>query len=562
MKYILLCVLLAGSINLSAAEDDRLKEHVDIDPLYLQLYAGINKSANENLPWTEFSGYPWSVGVFAGIGKEWSPLWGWRAAFRYNHNKSRNVRKCESPDTWGWDNLGLWGDVTFDITDALSHGKESKDKEYAVWNVKAFAGVGAAYTFGFNDIPLSYQHPYNRNSRVVMALRAGVNATYQVSKNVRLGLELSHNIFQDKFNGVDVDIPVDTRTNLKVGITYIITGKKKPKPPVIIYDTRLRTIPVLPFMIPDDEDEKVRKLEGRAFLDFVVDNTEIKQDYRRNSEEINRIVASINSVLFDKTMQVRRINLHGYASPESPYAHNVKLSKGRVTALKSYLQKHYRFDSSIFTLNNTAEDWDNLRKFIEEDGDRRRIKEDVWYESDNIHETPTMPEYVLKHKETLLDIIRMDIDPDEKEQKLKEVANGEPYRWLLKHVYPGLRHTDYAIEYVVRKYPVKEAKRLIYTHPEALSLNEMYRVASSHPEGSDGWLDALIIAAKQHPDDKTANLNAACACVRMKRLADAKRYLSKAGDSEQAIYLGSIISAMDGSSKWRMENGKVVLTEE
>ena len=91
------------------------------------------------------------------------------------------------------------------------------------------------------------------------------------------------------------------------------------------------------------------------------------------------------------------------------------------------------------------------------------------------------------------------------------MAGGKPYRWLLDHVYPGLRHTDYVIQYVVRHYPVQQSRRLIYTHPEALSLSEMYRVAESWPEGSDDWLDALLIAARQYPESETANLNAAVA---------------------------------------------------
>ena len=64
---------------------------------------------------------------------------------------------------------------------------------------------------------------------------------------------------------------------------------------------------------------------------------------------------------------------------------------------------------------------------------------------------------------------------------------------MLQHVYPGLRHTDYVIEYVVKHYEVKDARRLIYTHPEALSVEEMYQVAKSYEEGTDGWLDALHV---------------------------------------------------------------------
>ena len=154
------------------------------------------------------------------------------------------------------------------------------------------------------------------------------------------------------------------------------------------------------------------------------------------------------------------------------------------------------------------------------------------------------------------------MDPDEKELLLKRVAGGEPYKWLLKNVYPGLRHTDYVVEYVVRSYPVKESKRIIYTHPEALSVEEMYRVAKSYDEGSDGWFDALTIAANQYPEDKTANLNAACACVRLKRLTDAKRYIKGAGDTKQARYLADIIKAMEGKCQWRMENGVLTVVGE
>ena len=153
------------------------------------------------------------------------------------------------------------------------------------------------------------------------------------------------------------------------------------------------------------------------------------------------------------------------------------------------------------------------------------------------------------------------MDPDEKELLLKQVGDGKPYRWLLQHVYPGLRHTDYVIEYVVRQYPVKESRKLIYTHPEALSLKEMYEVAQSYTEGSDDWLDAFLIAARQFPDDENANLNAACACVQRKRLLDAKRFLQKAGTSEEAQYVSRVIQAMEGRKGWKMENGRIVWTQ-
>lgn len=563
-KFITIWLLCGGTLGLQAyparmTDHNKMRqaEKTDtlrkVDPIYLQFFGGINKSANENLPFSEFSSYPLSMGCFIGVGKEFSPLWGWRIALRYNHNKSRNVEKCESQDTWGWNNIGLFGDLTFDLTDALV-AKES------AFNMKLFVGVGAAYTFGFDEVPLSYTEPYSRDSHLLPAARIGLTATYRVANHWRVGMELSQTAFADAFNGVKAGVPLDTRTNLKVGISYLFGKSKKvitPQEPIVM-SNRLRAIPALPFRMPEPENTKKRSVAGCAFLDFPVNETVIYPQYRRNPQELRRICATIDSALFDKTIQVTHISLHGYASPESPYSNNTRLAKGRTASLMEYLRKRYHLSASMFHTQFTPEDWDNLRSFIA-DGNRRRVKGDIWYENANILETPEIPAEVAKYREEMLQVIDQDIDLDEKEQKLKQVGDGEPYKWLLQHVYPGLRHTDYVVEYVVRSYPVSKSRKLIYTHPEALSLQEMYQVAQSYEKGSDDWLDALMIAAKQYSGDPTANLNAACACVEMKRLSDAKRFLENAGNTKQACYLADVIKAMEGKCQWKMENGKVVI---
>lgn len=561
MKNLFLALLLGVPLYVSADEVNTAVVG-ETDPLYLQLYLGMNKSANENLPFTEFTQYPISYGMFLGVGKELSPLWGWRGALRFNHNKSRNVQKCESPDTWGWNSFGFFGDATFDITDALNR-KPLKDGANRKFNLKAFAGVGVSWTYGFDEVPLSYTVEYSRNSCLVPTFRAGLTATWRVSDKWRVGAELSQTAFADNFNGVKTDIPLDTRSNLKIGVTYLLDKRPRKKAPAepVVMDNRLRMIPALPFIMPEREETKRRMIAGRAFLDFPVNETIIYPKYRRNPQELRRICNTINSALFDKTIQVTSISLHGYASPESPYNNNTRLAKGRTAALMQFLRNKYKVSESLFHNQFTPEDWINLRGFIATEG-RRRVKGDIWYENASILETPEAPACVRNNRDELLRVIDLDMDADEKELLLKRVAGGEPYKWLLKNVYPGLRHTDYIVEYVVRSYPVKESKRIIYTHPEALSVEEMYRVAQSYEEGSDGWFDALTIAANQYPEDKTANLNAACACVKLKRLTDAKRYLKGAGDTKQARYLADIIKAMEGKCQWRMENGVLTVVGE
>lgn len=560
---------------------------LDKDPFYLQLYIGINKSANENLPWTEFSEYPWSTGIFLGLGREFSRLWGWRAALRINRNKSRNVPECESKDVWQWSNTGFFADATFDLTDAfrkknrrykdvqnLENSSELEDSDLAPspspspippkvsippkFNLKAFAGIGAAYTWDFDKVPLSYTHAYSRSSKLLPALRVGLNATWKLTDRWRIGTELSQTFFEDHFNGVAYDIPIDTRTNLKVGLTYLFLKKKKPLAKPVVRLIKLRECPMLPFIMPDEEDLKQRKIQGHAFLDFPVNETVIYPDYRKNPDELARIYKSVDSAQFDKSVIITRISLHGYASPESPYSNNTRLAKGRTEALKSLLIRKYNFEPSVFKTAYTPEDWENLKGFLI-DSSTRKVKGDFWYDNKDFVETPEVPDFVQQHRSELLRIINKNIDPDVKNEMLKKVADGEPYRWLLEHVYPGLRHTDYIIEYKIRAFSVEKGRKLIYTHPEGLSMREMYQVAMSYEQGSEPWLDALLIAVNRYPDDKTANLNAACACIMTKRLNDARRYLQKAGNSKEARYAANVIKAMEGEVDWYIENNRVII---
>ena len=563
MRIVLICVLALCSLGLRAQTDtDSIL--MGKDPFYLQLYLGINKSGNENLPWTEFSNYPWSNGIFIGMGREFNRLWGWRAALRINHNKSRNVQKCESEDVYGWNNWGLFGDATFDLSDVVRekvvlHKDSFKTNRF---NLKAFAGVGLANTWGYDNVPLSYTHPYSRSSKMVLGLRAGVTATWKLTDRWRIGAELSQTVFGDRFNGVAYDAPLDTRTNLKVGLTYLfVKKKKKPLAKPVVRKVRLKECPPLPLIIPDPEDDKLRRIQGRAFLDFPVNETVIYPDYRKNPDELARIHASIDSAMFDKSVIITRITLHGYASPESPYSNNTRLAKGRTEALKTYLIRHYNFEESVFKTEYTPEDWENLIGFLT-DSRTRKVKGDFWYDNKDYMETPEVPEEVSRYRNDLLRVCGRNMDPDAKEELLKKVGGGEPYKWLLEYVYPGLRHTDYIIDYKIRPFSVDKGRRIIYSHPEGLSLAEMYDVAMSYPEGSENWLDALLIAVKRYPDSETANLNAACGCVRTKRLNDAKKYLKKAGNTMAAQYVASVVQAMEGDVQWRMENGRVVVVEE
>ena len=268
--------------------------------------------------------------------------------------------------------------------------------------------------------------------------------------------------------------------------------------------------PELVYVRPQAETVKSRSLEGSAFIDFPVDKTVIYPDYRRNTAELGKIQATIDSVRNDRDVTITQVWLKGYASPESPYAHNKELAIGRTEALKKYIQQLYKFEEGIIATDYEPEDWAGLRRYVEQTN--------------------------LDHRTEILALIDSDMDPDAKEAKIKR-SYPEEYRFLLQNCYPALRHTDYRIAYVIRSYSdVEEIKRLMRTQPQKLSLNEFYLAAQEYEPGTDEFTEVFETAVRMFPDDTVANLNAANAAMRRGDNTGAARYLERAGDSPEAVY--------------------------
>ena len=268
--------------------------------------------------------------------------------------------------------------------------------------------------------------------------------------------------------------------------------------------------PELIFVQPKAEIMKSRSLSGSAYIDFPVDQTVIYPDYRRNTTELGKIQATIDSVRNDKDVTITSVWLKGFASPESPYKHNTELAIGRTAALKKHIGQLYHFADSIIQTDYEPEDWAGLRRYVEQSN--------------------------INYRAEILALIDSDMEPDAKEAKIKRTYPDE-YRFMLQNFYPALRHTDYRIDYNIRKFnKVEEIKRIMAEQPQKLSLNEFYLVAGKYEPGTDEFTDVFETAVRMFPNDEIANLNAANAAIRRDDFATARRYLDKTGESAEAVY--------------------------
>ncbi len=272
------------------------------------------------------------------------------------------------------------------------------------------------------------------------------------------------------------------------------------------------------YIPPVAEKVKIRNEKGTAYIDFVVNKTEIDPSYRRNSTELAKITSTINKVKNDPDITLKSMSIKGFASPEGSYENNVRLAKGRTEALEAYVQKQYSFPEGFIRTSYDAANFAGLKAYL----DTNEVKD----------------------KAGILEILASDLEPYAMNQKIRTTYPTE-YAWLLKNVYPGLRKSDYQIEYQVRSYTdVNEIIEVMKITPQKLSLSEFYLAAQSMKPGSDEYNEVFDIAVKMFPEDPIANLNAANSAMQRGDYVSVSRYLKKAGNSNEAKYAVGVLAAL------------------
>lgn len=301
--------------------------------------------------------------------------------------------------------------------------------------------------------------------------------------------------------------------------------------------------PELIYVTPYVESPKIRSISARAYVDFPVNQIVIYPNYRNNTYELGKIIATIDSVRNDPDILVRSLHIAGTASPEGSYENNVYLAKNRTEALKNYVQKLYNFPEGFITTSYQPVDWTGLRDYL------TGVQNAQYRVIGTLHSAPgtiAIANPNLPNAQAILDIVNSDIPDYERNQKIK-ITYPQEYAWLLANVYPSLRHSDYTIQFEVKSYStVEEIVEVMQTAPQKLSLNELFRAADAQPVGSELYTESFEIAVRMFPQDETANLNAATNAIQRGDLVAAQRYMAKSGNSPEAVYTGAILKYLQG----------------
>ena len=261
-------------------------------------------------------------------------------------------------------------------------------------------------------------------------------------------------------------------------------------------------MPHLAYMKAETEEVKHREVTSESFLDFAVGKTDIRPEFGNNPSELAKVRKMVEQVRSERGVTITGIDITGYASPEGSLASNQRLSEGRALSLLNYLRNRYpEISRELYHIHFGGEDWDGLVKLVKASQ--------------------------MSGKEEVLAIIEHVGILEGRERRLMDFRGGAPYRYMLREMFPSLRRVFCKVNYAVKNFDVEEAKEVIKTRPQNLSLNEMYMVANTYDPGSQEFGDVFETAVKLYPEDIAANVNAAVASLSRMDTLSARRYLER-----------------------------------
>lgn len=281
----------------------------------------------------------------------------------------------------------------------------------------------------------------------------------------------------------------------------------------------------------------VRIHNGSARVQFEVDRTELHAEpYRaRNGQRIDNraqlkvIDDSVQYALSDPNVEIAKIRIVGYASPESPYDHNSYLAFNRSKALVEYLADKYNLPPESREYDAVPENWVEFRETV-----------------------VSAPDITETQRADLLELIdRPATTAQEYDAKERELKTSPKFAKLYKEKilpqwFPRLRATRFEITTRLRPLTDDALAQVMATDPSMMSLDQMMRVARLYSEDSPEFRQAIGKILEHYPDDPVANLNAAAFAIADGDAERAAALLEKAGDSPEAQNLRGILATGRG----------------
>lgn len=178
---------------------------------------------------------------------------------------------------------------------------------------------------------------------------------------------------------------------------------------------------------------KARQAERRwefsksdMIVDYEVAKTEINPSLYDNRQMLTELADAIRKRYTGKQESIKEIEITGYSSPEGTLEFNSRLAIERAVSLKDYLQREVTgLPDSLFKLENGGENWDGLRKLVEQS--------DMPHRSEVLRIIDNVPAEVNLKTNT------------SRKRSLMDLNGGRTWNDMLKNFFPQLRNACYVV---------------------------------------------------------------------------------------------------------------------
>ncbi len=346
-KTILSCLMLLAGISANAQEQKGTTEYVFEPHWYVQIQP---LGAQYTLGEVSF-GDLLSYNVQATVGRQFSKLWGARLAVNAWQSKAGSKFDIANKEyKWKWNYVAPTIDATFNVSNALFGFNPNR-----VFNLSAFAGIGL--NIGFSNTEAAdadkairamgtlvgangTTYTTNRGleylwdgTKVRLMGQFGLMGDFKVSDKVSIGLELSANTLNDKYNSKKAknwDWYFNALAGVKIalGNTYSTRFIPAPEPEIRYVEKIVEKIVEVPAKAEEPE-AKAEPLRRDIF--FAIGKTVIRKS---EQQKVDEVVAYLNA------NPEAKVNITGYADAGTGNDRiNDRLAAGRADVVVKALKK-------------------------------------------------------------------------------------------------------------------------------------------------------------------------------------------------------------------------------
>lgn len=245
-----------------------------------------------------------------------------------------------------------------------------------------------------------------------------------------------------------------------------------------------------------------------------------------SDQDIKDYTAFLEDAQSNPKIEVKNINVVGYASPEGEVEKNDNLSNERAETGKQAAMtvakkaKHEGAQGEMYSLSGRGEDYDGFKRELQQDS---VMNED--------------------EKNLVLRVLETIADPAEREKAMRDM--GKTFTYLDKHIFPQLRRAEIIAVYDKTGFSDEELMANSVSNPDTLNLEELLFTATLYDDLNEK-LRVYRIAEGRYPEDYRAANNVGAVLYMQNKMSEAQSQFEKANGIEDNVIAKNNLAAIAG----------------